>query len=103
MPCSNELTTLWKHFELMVIFIKDPDALAEAACRVNLISPDVIVQHDRISDAQIKTRSLLQCIQGKVTGQPRMFRLFIEVLRMLPGLSRLASYIQASYGEFTLA
>ena len=89
----------------MVQSIKDPDALAEAACRANLIGPDVkdvIVQYGCFSDAQAKTRSLLQIIEGKVKGHSNYFHQFLAVLRNLPRLTQLASRLQASYGGFVV-
>ena len=87
----------------MVESIKDPDALAEAACRANLISTDMknmIVVYGYFHDAQAKTRSLLNIIAEKVKSHSTYFRLFLAVLRNLPGLNQLASRLQASYGEF---
>lgn len=85
----------------MVESIKDPDALAEAACRVNLVSADMKDMIVSFGDAQAKTRPLLQLIEGKVKGHSPCFHQFLAVLRSLPGLSQLASHLQASYGGFT--
>ena len=86
----------------MVQSIKDPDALAEAACRANLVSTDMKDTIVVFSDAQAKIRSLLQIIEGKVKGHSTYFHQFLAVLRNLPGLTRLASRLQASYGEFVV-
>ena len=85
----------------MVESIKDPDALAEAACRAKLISTDMknmIVVYGYFHDAQAKTRSLLNIITGKVKSHSTYFHLFLAVLRNFPGLNQLASRLQASYG-----
>jgi hypothetical protein len=84
----------------MVRSIKDPDVLAEAACRADLISADMKDMIVGFSDQQAKTRPLLQLIEGKVKGHPPYFHHFLAVLRSLPGLSELASCLQASYGGF---
>ena len=87
----------------MIQSIEDPNALAEAACRANLISTDVkdvIVMYGCFNDVQAKTRSLLQIIEGKVKGQSTFFHQFLSVLRNLPRLTKLASCLQASYGGF---
>jgi hypothetical protein len=86
----------------MVESIKDPDALAEAACRANLISADMIVVYGYFHDAQAKTRSLLKIIEGKVKSHSTYFHLFLAVLRNFSGLSQLASRLQASYGGFVV-
>ena len=89
----------------MVESIKDPDALAEAACSAELLTPgvkDVIVLHGCFADTQAKTRSLLQIIEGKVKGQPNVFHQFLAILRTLPALSQLALHVQASYGKCVL-
>ena len=82
----------------MVQSIKDPDGLAEAACRANLISTDMKDMIIAFSDAQAKTRSLLQIIERQVKGHSAAFHQFLAVLRCLPGLTRLASRLQAGYG-----
>ena len=87
----------------MVTSIKDPDALAEAACRVNLISPDALVTYRYITDTQAKTRSLLQIIEGKVKGHSNFFHEFLTVLRRLPGLSQLVSLLLESYGRLIIS
>ena len=87
----------------MIQSIEDPNALAEAACRANLIGTDVkdvIVKYGCFSDVQAKTRSLLQIIEGKVKGHSTFFHQFLSVLRNLPRLTKLASCLQASYGGF---
>ena len=87
----------------MVECITDPDALAEAACRANLISTDMkdmIVVYGYFNDAQAKIRSLLKIIEEKVKGHSTYFHLFLAVLRSLPGLTQLTSHLQTSYGEF---
>ena len=89
----------------MVSSIKDPDALAEEVCRVNIISPDmkdVIVKYCCFGNVKDKTRSLLQIIEGKVKGQPNCFHHFLATLRSSPDLSQLASVLQGSHGEFFL-
>jgi hypothetical protein len=82
----------------MVESIKDPDALAEAACRANLISADmkdmIVVFHD----SQAKTRSLLQIIEGKVKNDCNLFHKFLTVLRILH-LTELVSRLQDSYSK----
>ena len=83
----------------MVTSIRDPDALAEAACRANLVSPNVIVRYGCFSDVQGKTRLLLQIIKGKVKDHPLSFHQFLAVLWSLSGLTQLASCLQASYGN----
>ena len=57
---------------------------------------DMIVD---FSDAQAKIRSLLQIIEGKVKGHSTYFHQFLAVLRNHPGLTWLASRLQASYGR----
>ena len=89
----------------MVQSIKDPDALAEAACKANLISTDMkdmIVVYGCFSNAQAKTRSLLQIIEGKVKGHSNSFHQFLALLRNLPGWTKLVSRLQASYGKFVV-
>ena len=84
----------------MVSSIKDPDALAEEVCRVNIISP---VKKDVVSffaDIKGQTCSLLQFIEEMIKRQPMCFRLFLSVLESSPDLSQLASVLQCSYGEF---
>ena len=90
----------------MVQSIRNPDVLAEAACSANLLIPelkDVIISHGCFADTQAKTRSLLQIIEGKVKGEPIIFHQFLAVLRKLPGLSQLASQVQANYGMCMLS
>ena len=89
---------MWEHIELIVTSIKDPDALAEAACSVSLISPDALVTYRFITDVQAKTRSLLQIIEGKVKDERYFFHQFLAVLRNLR-LIELASHLQDSYGR----
>ena len=84
----------------MVESIKDPDALAEAACGVGLVSADMKDIIIGFSDAQAKTRSLLQMIEGKVKNDSIHFHQFVAMLMNLPGLNQLASRLQASYGGF---
>ena len=86
----------------MVQSIKDPDALAEAACRVDLIDAGIKDMIVAFRDVEAKTRSLLQIIEGKVKGHSIHFHLFLTALRSLPRLTRLASRLQASYGEFIM-
>jgi hypothetical protein len=43
---------------------------------------------------------LLQLIEGKVKSDPSHFHKFLAVLRSLPGLSQIASRLQASYGGY---
>ena len=89
----------------MVSSIKDPDALAEGVCRVNIISLDAkddIIKDNYFGNVKAKTRSLLQSIEGKVKGQPSCFHRFLTALRSSPDLSQLASILQGSYGEFIL-
>ena len=89
----------------MVSSIKDPDALAEGVCRVNIISLDTkddIIKDNYFGNVKAKTRSLLQSIEGKVKGQLSCFHCFLTVLRSIPDLSQLASVLQGSYGEFVL-
>ena len=88
----------------MIESIKDPDALAEAACSAKLFSPelkDAIILHGYFADTQAETHLLLQIIEGMVKCQPIVFHQFLTILRTLPGLSQLASHIQASYGKCT--
>lgn len=97
--CSKELATLWEHNELMVQSIKDPDALAEAACSVGLLNQDALMLLRGWSgDAQAKSRSLLQIIEGKVKDQFHLFHQFLTVLRSLR-LYELVSRLQHSYGR----
>ena len=89
----------------MVSSIKDPDALAEGVCRVNIISLDTkddIIKDTYFGYVKAKIRSLLQSIEEKVKGQPSCFHRFLTVLRSIPDLSQLASVLQGSYGEFVL-
>lgn len=79
--------------------IKDPDALAEAACCVGLVNRDAVtLLHGWSGDAKAKTRSLLQIIEGKVKDQRHHFLEFLTVLRSLR-LTGLVSRLQLSYGE----
>ena len=97
---TPELATWWEHYELMVSSIKDPDALAEEVCRVNIISP---VMKDVVSffaDIKGQTYTLLQFIEEMIRHQPMYFHLFLSALRSSPDLSQLASVLQGSYGEF---
>ena len=97
------MATWHEHYDLMVESIKDSDALAEAACRANLISTDMknmIVVYGCFHDAQAKTCSLLNIIAEKVKSHSTYFHVFLAVLRNLPGLNQLASRLQASYGGF---
>ena len=98
---TPELATWKEHYELMVSSIKDPDALAEEVCRVNIISSDVgdVITVSFFGDAEAKTRSLLQIIEGKVKGQPNCFHHFLAALRSIPDLSQLASVLLYSHGE----
>ena len=82
----------------MVESIKDPDALAEAACKADLISKDVIVVYGCFHDAQAKTRSLLQIIEGKVKNDCNLFHKFLTMLGSLR-LTELVSRLQDSYGR----
>ena len=84
----------------MVESVKDPDALAEAACRASLVTADMKDMIIGFSDAQAKSRSLLQLIEGKVKSHSIHFHQFMAVLMNLPGLNQLASRLQASYGRF---
>ena len=91
----------------MATSIEDPDALVAAAGKADLVSSQdafsLLCGGGWIGDAQAKTRSLLQIIEGKVKGEPVIFHQFIAVLRMLPGLSQLASQVQANYGMCMLS
>ena len=91
----------------MVTSIKDPDALVAAACKADLVSSQDTFSLLRgggwSGDAQAKTRSLLQIIEGKVKGEPVIFHQFLAVLRKLPGLSELASQVLANYGMCILS
>ena len=100
---STELTTWWDNFELIVTSVTDPNALAEEACRVNLISADVrdvFTKCCHFGSIQDKTRSLLQAIERKMKGQSSVFHQFVAVLKILPGLSELASRLHSSYCRF---
>ena len=91
----------------MVTSIKDPDALAAAACKADLVSSQdtfsLLCGCGWSGNAQAKTRSLLQVIEGKVKGEPIIFHQFLAILRNLPGLFLLASQVQANYGMYTLS
>ena len=105
--CSNELATWWAHVDLMATSIKDPDALVAAAGKADLMSSQdafsLLHGGGWIGDAQAKTHSLLQIVEGKVKGEPVIFHQFLAVLRKLPGLSQLASQVQANYGMCMLS
>ena len=84
--------------------IKDPDALAEAACSVGLVNQDILIVlrgGGWSGDAKAKTRSLLQIIEGKVKDQCHHFHQFLTVLRSLH-LTELVSRLQLSYGQLYL-
>ena len=84
----------------MVDAITDPDALAEEACRVDLIHPEVkAVLLSFPADSKAKARSLLQSIEGKVQGQPLYFHHFLALLKKLPGLVNLGIILQKTYGK----
>ncbi|MCG8621172.1 MAG: hypothetical protein MJE68_04085 [Proteobacteria bacterium] len=80
----------------MVESIKDPDALAEAACGVGLVSADMKDMIVGFSDAQAKTRPLLQMIEGKVKNDSNLFHKFLAVLGSLR-LTKLVCQLQDSY------
>ena len=82
----------------MVESIKDPDALAEAACRASLVSADMKDMIIGFSDAQAKTRSLLQMIEGKVKNDCNLLHKFLTVLGSLR-LAKLVSRLQDSYSK----
>ena len=95
---------MWEHTELIVESIKDPDALAEAACSAGLVNQDILIVLRGCGlsgDAKAKTRSLLQIIEGKVKDQCHHFLEFLTVLRSLH-LSELVSQLQNSYGQLYL-
>ena len=93
---------MWEHTELIVESIKDPDALAEAACSAGLVNQDAVTLLQGWSgDAKAKTRSLLQIIEGKVKDQRHHFLEFLTVLRSLR-LTELVSRLQNSYGQLYL-
>ena len=84
----------------MINSVTDPDALAEEACRVGLVDPDI---KDMLvlssAGAKTKARSLLQSIEGKIKGQPNLFHRLLAVLRNLPELTDLANILQMTYGK----
>jgi hypothetical protein len=82
----------------MVESIKDPDAVAEAACRADLVSTDMKDMIVGFSDPQAKTRSLLQMIEGKVKNDCNLFHKFLAALRSLR-LTELVSRLQNSYSK----
>ena len=86
----------------MVSSIKDPDALAEEACKLELVSAEVkdVIISGCFGEVENKCRSLLQSIESKVKGQDLHFHQFLAALRRLPDLSQLASELQSSYGRF---
>ena len=95
---------MWEHTELIAESIKDPDALAEAACSAGLVNQDILIVLRGCGlsgDAKAKTRSLLQIIEGKVKDQRHHFLEFLTVLRSLR-LSELVSQLQNSYGQLYL-
>ena len=100
---SPELAAWWENFDLMVSSIKDPDALAEEACKLELVgreARDVFI-NSCFGTVENKCRSLLQSIEGKVKGQRLYFHQFLTALRCLPDLSQLAAVLQSSYGRLT--
>ena len=99
---TPELATWKEHYELMVSSIKDPDALAEEVCRVNIISSNLKDIVDLFADIKTRTDTLLKFIEEKITHQPMCFQEFLATLRSSPDLSQLASVLQGSYGEFIL-
>ena len=88
---------------MVVDSVTDPDALAEEACRVDLIHPetkDMMMSFP--VDAKTKARSLLQSIEGKIKGQPHLFHHLLIVLKKLPELNHLGVTLQHTYGEAML-
>ena len=87
----------------MVSSIKDPNALAEEACKLELLSPEVkdVIINSCFGTVELKCRSLLQSVEGKVKGQDLHFHQFLAALRRLPDLSQLATGLQTSYGRFS--
>ena len=86
----------------MVDAITDPDALAEEACRVGLIHPEVkAVLLSFPADSKAKACSLLQSIERKINGQPLYFHHFLALLKKLPGLVNLGiiHVLQKTYGK----
>ena len=95
---------MWEHTELIAESIKDPDALAEAACSAGLVNQDILIVlrgGGWSGDAKAKIRSLLQIIEGKVKDQCHHFHQLLTVLRSLR-LTELVSRLQISYGQLYL-
>ena len=82
----------------MVDAITDPDALAEEACKVDLIHPESkrILQSLPI-DTKTKSRSLLQSIEGKIKNEAVLFHHFLALLKKLPRLTNLGIILQRTY------
>ena len=80
--------------------IKDPDALAAAACTADLMNSQDALSLLRgwSGDTQAKTHSLLQIIEGKVKNDCNHFHKFLSVLGSLH-LTEVVSRLQNSYGE----
>ena len=84
----------------MIDAITDPDALAEEACKVDLIHPEVKdVLQSFPTNTKAKARSLLQSIEGKIKGQPHLFHHFLALLKKVPGLAELGISLQKIYGK----
>ena len=97
------MAILWEHRDRIIDAITDPDALAEEACKIDLMHPetkDMLVSFP--ADIKTKASSLLQSIEVKIKGQPILFHHFLALLKKLSGLTNLGVILQKTYGIIIL-
>ena len=92
------------HFDEMVSAIQDPDRLAEDAAIAGLILrpvKDSLIS--AVLPAHDKASTVLLTIEEQIRERPQLLHTrVIPVLRTQPGLGRVVSGLQASYGELLI-
>ena len=98
---NKEVDVWYTHFDEMVSAVQDPDRLAEDAVNAGLISKPVKdLLLSAVLPASDKALTVLLTIEREIKEGPQLLHtLVIPVLRTQPGLSRVVSTLQASYGE----
>ena len=97
--------TVWStYLDEIVSSIQDPDRLAEDAASCGLISVPVktVILTAKLS-ADDRAWVVLLTIDSRIKESPQLLQTHvIPVLRKQPGLDRIVSTLQASYGESLL-
>ena len=95
---ANIITLLQQNFELVVRSVGDPNGLAREACRVGLMSPQVMAMltSNPAIDNKNKTINILHHIMGVVSCQPYLSQHLLSVLQSRPELNTLLSMMLAA-------